>query len=214
MIKLDSQDDQKSTINMDIKITWHEHPVKKSARAIMKNQKPFVLWFTGLSGSGKSTLAGEVERLLSDQKKHTYLLDGDNVRRGLCSDLGFNDEDRSENIRRVSEVSKLMLDAGMIVLAAFISPKKAYRQRARELFQDNEFIEIFVDASLNTCERRDVKGLYKQAKIGNVKGFTGIDAEYETPSHPEIHIRNESGTIQEHADLVMNYLYNHRLVER
>jgi adenylylsulfate kinase len=199
---------------MDAKLTWHEHPINQSIRSDMKNQKPFVLWFTGLSCSGKSTLAGEVERLLTQQNKHTYLLDGDNVRRGLCSDLGFNDEDRAENIRRISEVSKLMLDAGMIVLAAFISPKQSHRMLAREVAKDNTFIEIFVDASLEVCEKRDIKGLYKEARSGKLSGFTGIGAEYEAPSNPDIHIRTEGGSVKEHALQVMNYLYKYGDLER
>jgi len=178
----------------------------------MKVQKPFVLWFTGLSGAGKSTLAGEVERLLANQNKHTYLLDGDNVRRGLCSDLGFSDEDRSENIRRISEVSKLMLDAGTIVLSAFISPKQSHRSFARDMFQQNEFIEIFVDTPLEECEKRDVKGLYHEARLGKVTSFTGIDAEYETPLNPEIHM--QGGTAKEQAELLMNYLYKNGYLER
>lgn len=198
---------------MSQKTIWHEHPVNKSIRSEMKAQKPFVLWFTGLSGAGKSTLAGEVERLLTNQNKHTYLLDGDNVRRGLCSDLAFSEEDRAENIRRISEVSKLMLDAGMIVLAAFISPIQSHRSLARRMFQDNEFIEVFVDTSLAECEKRDVKGLYRKARSGEVKGFTGIDAEYEVPSNPEIHIQGEGGTVKEHAELVMGYLHKHGYVE-
>ena len=198
----------------DAKLTWHSHPVNQTIRTDMKGQKPFVLWFTGLSGAGKSTLAGEVERLLANQNKHTYLLDGDNVRRGLCSDLGFSDEDRSENIRRISEVSKLMLDAGTIVLSAFISPKQSQRSLARDMFKENEFVEIFVDTTLEECEKRDVKGLYHEARIGKIKGFTGIGAEYEAPLNPEINIRSESGTVKENAELVVNYLYKHGYIEK
>lgn len=198
---------------MDAKITWHEHPINQGIRSKMKSQKPFVLWFTGLSGSGKSTLAGEVERLLANKNKHTYLLDGDNVRRGLCSDLAFSEEDRAENIRRISEVSKLMLDAGMIVLAAFISPTQSHRSLARGMLQGNEFIEVFVDTSLAVCEKRDVKGLYRKARAGEVTGFTGIDAEYEVPVNPDIHIRSESGSFLDHADLVMDYLIRNGKLE-
>jgi len=150
-----------------------------------------VLWFTGLSGSGKSTLAGALEQALFSLGVSTYLLDGDNVRHGLCRDLGFSDEDRRENIRRVGEVAKLMVDAGLVVLTAFISPHKVEREMVRAQLAEGQFIEIFVDTPLETCEARDPKGLYKKARAGELKNFTGIDSIYQAPEKPEIHIDGE-----------------------
>lgn len=147
-------------------IVWHKHAVDKQSRAELKGQKPLVIWFTGLSGAGKSTLAGALEQALAAQGKHTYLLDGDNVRHGLCGDLGFDDAARQENIRRVGEVAKLMVDAGLIVLTAFISPFRAERALVRNLLGEGEFVEVFVDAPLAICEERDPKGLYKKARAG------------------------------------------------
>ncbi len=167
-------------------IHLQHHDVDKAARAATKHQKPCVLWFTGLSGSGKSTVANLVEKKLHAMGHHTYLLDGDNVRHGLNRDLGFTDEDRVENIRRVAEVAKLMVDAGMIVLTAFISPYRAERQMARSLFDEGEFIEVFMDTPLEVAEQRDPKGLYKKARSGRLKNFTGIDAPYEIPERPEL----------------------------
>jgi len=160
--------------------------IDKAARAVLKGQKPCVLWFTGLSGSGKSTVANLVEKKLHAMGHHTYLLDGDNVRHGLNRDLGFTEEDRVENIRRVAEVAKLMVDAGLIVLTAFISPYRAERRMARQLFADGEFIEVFMDTPLEVAEARDPKGLYKKARRGELKNFTGVDAPYEAPEHPEL----------------------------
>ncbi|CCJ76493.1 Adenylylsulfate kinase [Cronobacter muytjensii 530] len=147
-----------------------------------------MLWFTGLSGSGKSTVAGALEEALHQLGVSTYLLDGDNVRHGLCSDLGFSDEDRKENIRRVGEVAKLMVDAGLVVLTAFISPHRAERQLVREQLGEGRFIEVFVDTPLEVCEARDPKGLYKKVRAGELRNFTGIDAVYEAPQNPEIHL--------------------------
>ncbi|MGP7735801.1 adenylyl-sulfate kinase, partial [Oceanimonas smirnovii] len=155
--------------------------VNKDARALAKNQRPAVLWFTGLSGAGKSTIANLVEKKLHALGNHTYLLDGDNVRHGLNKDLGFTDADRVENIRRVAEVSKLMVDAGLLVMTAFISPFRAERRLAREMLAEGEFIEVHVDTPLNVAEERDVKGLYKKARRGELKNFTGIDSAYEQP---------------------------------
>jgi adenylylsulfate kinase len=146
------------------------------------------LWFTGLSGAGKSTVAGALENKLAEQGYHTYLLDGDNVRHGLCNDLGFSEQDRRENIRRIGELSKLMADAGLIVLSAFISPHRAERQLVRDLLPEGEFIEVFVNAPLEVCEQRDPKGLYKKARAGEIPNFTGIDSEYEAPVDPEINL--------------------------
>lgn len=167
-------------------IVWHEHSVDKIHRARLKHQSPAVLWFTGLSGSGKSTIAGALEQRLVELGYHTYLLDGDNVRHGLCADLGFSEQDRRENIRRIGELAKLMADAGLIVLTAFISPHRAERQRVRALMPEGEFLEVFVNTQLAVCEQRDPKGLYKKARAGELTQFTGIDSVYEAPLEAEI----------------------------
>jgi bifunctional enzyme CysN/CysC len=172
-----------------VNLHWQALAVTKAARAEMKHQQARCLWFTGLSGSGKSTIANLLEKRLHAAGKHTYILDGDNVRHGLNRDLGFTEADRVENIRRIGEVAKLMVDAGLIVIVAFISPFRAERQLARTLFEVEEFIEIFVDTPLDECERRDVKGLYAKARRGELKNFTGIDSDYEPPQAPEIHLR-------------------------
>jgi len=177
--------------------------VDKAARAISKEQKPCVLWFTGLSGSGKSTIANLVEKRLHAMGCHTYLLDGDNVRHGLNKDLGFTEVDRVENIRRVAEVGKLMVDAGLIVLAAFISPFRSERRMARELLEEGEFVEIFVDVPLSIAEQRDPKGLYRKARRGDLKNFTGIDSPYEAPHTPEIHLDTTSMTPDQAAESVV-----------
>ena len=177
-------------------IVWHAHAVDKQSRAEQKGQKPLVIWFTGLSGAGKSTLAGALEQALAVEGKHTYLLDGDNVRHGLCGDLGFDDAARQENIRRVGEVAKLMVDAGLIVLTAFISPFRAERQLVRNLVGEGEFVEVFVDAPLSVCEERDPKGLYKKARAGEIRNFTGIDSAYEAPEQPEIHLLNAGKPVE------------------
>ncbi len=178
-------------------IHWQHLDVDKQARARIKHQRPRCLWFTGLSGAGKSTIANLVEKRLLASGQHTYLLDGDNVRHGLNKDLGFTDEDRVENIRRVAEVAKLMTDAGLIVLVSFISPFRAEREMARALFGEGEFLEVFVDTPLAEAERRDVKGLYAKARRGELRNFTGIDSPYEAPEHPELHLRAaESGPVE------------------
>ncbi|WP_409422316.1 adenylyl-sulfate kinase [Pseudaeromonas sp. ZJS20] len=171
-------------------IVWHSHHIDQAARAAQKGHKPALLWFTGLSGSGKSTLAGALEAALVARGIHTYLLDGDNVRHGLCSDLGFTPSDRQENLRRIGEVAKLMVDAGLVVLAAFVSPYRAERQAIRERFAEGEFIEVFVDVPLAECEARDPKGLYQKARAGEIKHFTGIDDPYEAPAAAEVHLQN------------------------
>jgi adenylyl-sulfate kinase len=170
------------------------------------NQKPCVLWFTGLSASGKSTIANAVELELFKRGRKTYLLDGDNVRHGLNKDLGFTEIDRIENIRRIGEVSKLFVDAGLITLTAFISPFKSDRQIARSLVKYDEFIEVFVDTPLEVCEQRDPKGLYKKARDGAIKNFTGIDSPYERPENPEIHVKTNENTISECVDIVLHHL--------
>ncbi len=187
-------------------IIWHEHPVDKSLRSYMKKQRPCILWFTGLSGSGKSTIAGAVENILAERLQHTCLLDGDNVRHGLCGDLGFSEVDRNENIRRVGEVANLMVDAGLIVLTAFISPFKVNRKIVRDMLKEREFIEVFIDAPIEECEKRDPKGLYKKARAGKIKNFTGIDSPYEAPINPEIHIANSDITVEVAANQVIQYL--------
>jgi bifunctional enzyme CysN/CysC len=187
-------------------IHWQAIDVDKRARSILKAQKASVLWFTGLSGAGKSTIANLVERKLHGWGRHTYLLDGDNVRHGLNRDLGFTDEARVENIRRVAEVAKLMVDAGLIVMVSFISPFRAERQMARDLFEPGEFVEIFVDTPLRVAEERDPKGLYKQARRGQLKNFTGIDSPYEPPEHPEIRIDTTATTPDSAADQIIQVL--------
>ncbi len=172
----------------DENVVWHDHAVTAAGREKLHGHRGVVLWFTGLSGSGKSTVAGALESALHQQGVSTYLLDGDNVRHGLCSDLGFSDDDRRENIRRVGEVAKLMVDAGLVVLSAFISPHRAERALVREQLGEGRFIEVFVDTPLAECERRDPKGLYKKARAGELKNFTGIDAVYQPPQTPEIHL--------------------------
>ncbi len=181
----------------DENIVWHQHLVDKQFRAGLKQQKPAVLWFTGLSGAGKSTVAGALENRLADLGYHTYLLDGDNVRHGLCSDLGFSEQDRRENIRRIGELAKLMADAGLIVLSAFISPHREERQLVRDLLPQDEFIEVYVNASLEVCEKRDPKGLYKKARAGEIPNFTGIDSEYQAPVNPEIDLPAGEKNVEE-----------------
>ena len=188
-------------------IVWHDHQLNKEERSAMKKQKPCILWFTGLSGSGKSTIANAVEVKLAELKKHTYLLDGDNVRYGLNKDLGFTDSDRVENIRRIGEVSNLFADAGMIVLSAFISPFREDREIVRTLAKEGEFIEVFIDTSLEVCEQRDPKGLYVKARKGEIPDFTGISSPYEVPEKPEIHIK-DGLSIEESAEVIVDYLHN------
>ncbi|WP_340618593.1 adenylyl-sulfate kinase [Xenorhabdus entomophaga] len=176
-------------------IVWHSHTLDRKQRETVNGHPALVIWFTGLSGSGKSTLAGALEQALFSQGIKTYLLDGDNLRHGLCSDLGFSDTDRQENIRRVGEVSKLMVDAGLVVLTAFISPNRTERQKIRELMEAGQFIEVHVDTPLEICEARDPKGLYKKARAGELPNFTGISAAYEAPEHPDIYL-NGSQTVE------------------
>lgn len=187
-------------------VVWHEHRIAKSQRAGQKSQRPAVLWFTGLSGAGKSSVANAFEQALFQRGHHSYLLDGDNVRHGLNRDLGFTDEGRVENIRRVGEVAKLMADAGLVVLSAFISPFRADRAMVRELMEPGEFIEIYVQASLATCESRDPKGLYAKARAGTIRHFTGIDSPYEAPEKPEVVLDTEELSIEESVDILLDYL--------
>jgi bifunctional enzyme CysN/CysC len=184
----------------------HAMDVNKERRADLKGQKPAILWFTGLSGAGKSTIANLVERKLAEAGRHTYSLDGDNVRHGLNRDLGFTDSDRVENIRRIGEVARLMVDAGLIVTCSFISPFRSERQMVRELVQDGEFIEVFVDAPLDVCIQRDPKGLYKKAQAGEIKNFTGFDSPYEAPESPELHVKTAETTAEAAAEEVIERL--------
>tara|TARA_R110001606_G_scaffold86103_2_gene194888 strand:+ start:28987 stop:30912 length:1926 start_codon:yes stop_codon:yes gene_type:complete len=187
-------------------VHWQPTTITREEHALLKNQTPRVLWFTGLSGSGKSTIANEVEKSLNLMNRHTFLLDGDNVRHGLNKDLGFTEADRIENIRRVGEVAKLMTDAGLIVLTAFISPFRAERQMVREMLPDAEFVEIFVDTPLEVAEKRDVKGLYKKARSGKLKNFTGIDSPYESPESAEIRVNTVEMTPTEAAEYIVRQI--------
>jgi bifunctional enzyme CysN/CysC len=184
--------------------------VGRETHAALKGQKPAVLWFTGLSGAGKSTIANVVEKKLAARGRHTFLLDGDNIRHGLNRDLGFTETDRIENIRRVGEVARLMTDAGLIVLTAFISPFRAERHMVRRMIPEGEFFEIFVDTPLSEAEKRDVKGLYAKARAGELKNFTGIDSPYEPPEKPEIHIDTTKLNADEAADLIVDALLSRR----
>jgi len=187
-------------------VHWQALEISREAHAALKNQKPAVLWFTGLSGSGKSTIANIVEKKLHRMNRHTFLLDGDNVRHGLNKDLGFTEADRIENIRRVGEVAKLMTDAGLVVITAFISPFKADRDMVRAMLPEGEFLEVFIDTPLNVAEERDVKGLYKKARSGQLKNFTGIDSPYEAPANPEIRIDTTNLTPNAAATLIVDTL--------
>ena len=187
-------------------IVWHKSEVTRTDRQRLNMHKSGVLWFTGLSGSGKSTLANVVDVRLHELRMRSYVLDGDNIRHGLNKDLGFSMEDRIENIRRIGEVAKLFVDSGQIVSTAFISPLRGEREQARSLFEEGEFIEIFVDCPLSICERRDPKGLYRKARRGEIYDFTGIDSPYEAPVNPELTIKTYGSTIRECADQVIAYL--------
>ena len=193
-------------------VVWHEHRIGKNQRAGQKSQRPAVLWFTGLSGAGKSSVANALEQALFQRGHHSYLLDGDNVRHGLNRDLGFTDEDRVENIRRIGEVARLMADSGLVVLSAFISPFRADRAMVRELMEPGEFIEIYVHASLAICEQRDPKGLYAKARAGGIRNFTGIDSPYEAPEAPEVMLDTEHHGIEESVDLLLDYLKRRQIL--
>ena len=195
-------------------IVWHDHKITRAERSVNKNQKPCLLWFTGLSGSGKSTIANALDVALHKRGYHTFLLDGDNVRHGLCSDLGFSDDDREENIRRVGEVCKLFADAGLIVMSAFISPFTSDRRMVRKLLPAGEFIEVFMDTPLETCEERDPKGLYRKARSGEIKHFTGIDSPYEIPSHPELRLDTSTMSVETCVDTLIAYLLERELIFR
>ena len=187
-------------------VVWHDHKVKREEREQLLKQKGVILWFTGLSGSGKSTVANEVAYKLHEKGKLAYILDGDNIRHGLNKNLGFSPEDRKENIRRISEVANLFADAGIITITAFISPYAKDRDFCRELAGEGRFLEIFAKASLETCEKRDPKGMYKKARAGEIKDFTGIDAPYEAPENPEMIVDTDKETVDESAEKVLKKL--------
>ena len=193
-------------------ISWHEMSINKETRSKLNVQQPCVIWFTGLSGSGKSTIANILEQKLHTMNKRTYLLDGDNVRHGLNKDLGFTDTDRVENIRRVAEVSKLMLDAGLITLVSFISPFRSERKMARDLLEEGEFFEVFVSTPLEECEKRDPKGLYKKARSGELKNFTGIDSTYEIPENADLVLDTKTNNAEELADQIINFLESKKII--
>jgi bifunctional enzyme CysN/CysC len=186
-------------------VSLQKYEVNKAARAIQKNQKARVIWLTGLSGSGKSTIANSVEKRLHALGMHAYVLDGDNLRLGLNSDLGFTPEDRAENVRRISEVAKLLVDAGLIVLVAVISPFEVDRQRARSLFEEGEFLEVFVDTPVDICISRDPKGLYKKANKGEIPNYTGVGQGYEAPTKPELHLKGEAD-LDENVSKIMGVI--------
>lgn len=194
------------SIELRNQIFWHTGHVSRVERAKRLGQSPRCIWLTGLSGAGKSSLAAELELALTNTGKHAYVLDGDNIRHGLNKDLGFSVNDRRENIRRVAEVSRLMVDAGLIVIVAFISPFRAERDEARTLFRDSEFIEVFVDSSLETCEWRDTKGLYAKARQGFIKDFTGIDSPYEPPINPELHLKTDLESVTDSVQHLLEFL--------
>jgi adenylylsulfate kinase len=199
--------------NKSSNVLWHQATVTRERRAQLNKHRSILLWFTGLSGAGKSTLAHAVEERLYQLSYHTFVLDGDNVRHGLCGDLGFSDQAREENIRRVSEVAKLFVEAGVIVLTAFISPFRTDRQKARDLV-GNDFVEIYCNCPLQVCEQRDVKGLYRRARAGEIKEFTGISSPYEEPDNPEIVVNTGELSIDECATQILEYLIQHGVYER
>jgi len=193
-------------------IIYHAASVTRERRNQLNNHKSVVIWFTGLSGSGKSTLAHSVEEILFSKGCRTYVLDGDNVRHGLTSNLGFSNEDRKENIRRIGEVTKLMMEAGLIIMTAFISPFREDRIAVRNLISDGDFIEIYCKASLETCEARDLKGLYKRARLGEIKNYTGINSPYELPDNPELIIDIDKESLEESVSKIVSFLQTKSIV--
>jgi adenylylsulfate kinase len=189
-----------------VNIIWHRAAVTKEARRRLNRQRSSVLWFTGLSGAGKSTIANALEKRLYEKELRTYLLDGDNIRHGINQDLGFSPEDRKENIRRIGEISKLFVDAGMILITAFISPYRQDRDLARSVLEEGEFIEVYLKCPLKECEKRDPKGLYKKAKNGEIPEFTGISSPYEEPVSPEIILETDKQSIEESVDQIIHYM--------
>lgn len=189
---------------MDTNIFEHNFNISRKHRTVLKKHQPILIWFTGLSGSGKSTLANAVEQALYQKGIHTYLLDGDNVRKGINANLSFSPEDRTENIRRIGEVANLMMDAGLVVLASFVSPYREDRENVKNKVGENNFIEVFVNTSVDECERRDVKGLYAKARKGEIKNFTGISAPYEAPVNPTVEIKTEEKSVNEAVEDIIN----------
>ena len=187
--------------------------VKRANRSFIKKHSSCIIWLTGLSGAGKSTVADLLEQKLNKQNKHTFLLDGDNLRHTLNQDLGFSDDDRNENIRRIGHVGKLMVDAGLIVIASFISPFEKQREFTRNLFEKNEYIEVFLNTPLEVCEQRDIKGLYQKARSGQLKDFTGIDSAYEKPKKPEITLDGANYSADELSDKIINYLSENKILK-
>lgn len=202
------------TVQKATNITWHEGVISKQDREKLLDQKGLVIWYTGLSGSGKSTLAHAVEEALFERGHLCYILDGDNIRHGLNKNLGFSPEDREENIRRIGEVSKLFADAGIITMTAFISPYRVDRDKARELLEKGNFIEVYVKVPLDVAEERDPKGLYKKARSGEIKQFTGISAPYEEPLQPEIAIDTSLHDIESSREIILRYLEDHKLIPK
>lgn len=191
---------------MSENVVIHDYAISKSHRNKVNGHESFVLWFTGLSGSGKSTIANKVEEALFYKGITTYALDGDNIRSGINKGLGFSREDRLENLRRIAEVAKLFVDAGVVTIAAFVSPLNSDREQVKKIVGEHDLIEVFVDTSLEECEKRDVKGLYKKARAGEIKNFTGIDTPYEAPEDPDIHIQTENTKVDEAVQFIINYL--------
>jgi adenylylsulfate kinase len=202
-----------STSIKSTNIKWHEATITRAAREALNGHRSAVLWFTGLSGSGKSTLSHAVEDLLYQRGCRTYVLDGDNIRHGLCSNLGFSPDDRSENIRRIGEVAKLFLEAGVISLTAFISPYRKDRAIAQKSVGNDDFLEVYCRASLDVCEQRDVKGLYKRARAGEIKEFTGISAPYEEPESPALVVDTGAASIEQCAEQVINLLIKKGIIK-
>jgi len=203
-----------NTPAMEKNIIRHQYHISKSHRQKQNGHKSMIVWFTGLSGSGKSTIAGRVEEMLHQQGVRTYLLDGDNIRHGLNSNVDFSPAGRKENIRRIGEVAKLFVDAGIVALTAFISPFREDRNRVRQMVDADEFAEVFVNCPLEVCEQRDVKGLYKKARSGEIPDFTGISSPFESPLQPEIEIRSDRLSVEESADNVVNFVLQRILIRK
>ncbi|WP_370226981.1 adenylyl-sulfate kinase [Mesoflavibacter sp.] len=191
---------------MSKNIIQHDYQVSREDRKFKNNHNSFLIWFTGLSGSGKSTIANLVEQQLFEKGIKTYTLDGDNIRKGINNDLTFSPEDRTENIRRIAEISNLMIDAGLVVLAAFVSPYKKDRENVKNIVKNSNFVEVFINTSVEECERRDVKGLYKKARAGEIKNMTGISAPYEAPEQPDIEIKTEEVSVKEAVNKIINHI--------